>query len=43
MYYFYDILHALRVLTKLGYEDDERIMSAVNCYYQKRRPDEGES
>src|SRR5712664_2618351 len=28
MYYFYDILHALRVLTKLGYEDDERIKSA---------------
>ncbi len=29
MYYFYDILHALRVLTKLGYGDDERIRSAV--------------
>ncbi len=39
MYYFYDILHALRVLTKLGYEDDERIKSAVQLLLSKRRPD----
>src|SRR6266566_4124528 len=29
MYYFYDILHALRVLTKLGYGDDDRIWRAT--------------
>lgn len=39
MYYFYDILHALRVLTKLGYSDDERIRSAVQLLLSKRRPD----
>jgi len=39
MYYFYDILHALRVLTKLGYEDDQRIRSAVQLLLAKRRPD----
>jgi len=39
MYYFYDILHALRVLTKLGYGDDERIRSAVHLLLSKRRPD----
>ena len=39
MYYFYDILHALRVLTKLGYEDDDRIQSAVQLLLSKRRPD----
>ena len=39
MYYFYDILHALRVLTKMGYEDDERIRSAVQLLLSKRRPD----
>ena len=39
MYYFYDILHALRVLTKLGYEDDERTRSAVQLLLSKRRPD----
>jgi hypothetical protein len=39
MYYFYDILHALRVLTKLGYADDERIQSAVQLLLSKRRPD----
>jgi hypothetical protein len=39
MYYFYDILHALRVLTKLGYGDDERIKSAVQLLLSKRRPD----
>src|SRR5207247_1837640 len=30
MYYFYDILQALRVLTKLGYGEDHRIRSAVH-------------
>jgi hypothetical protein len=39
MYYFYDILHALRVLTKLGYGDDERTKSAVQLLLSKRRPD----
>jgi hypothetical protein len=39
MYYFYDILHALRVLTKLGYGDDKRIRSAVQLLQSKRRPD----
>jgi hypothetical protein len=39
MYYFYDILHGLRVLTKLGYADDERIRSATNLLLSKRRPD----
>src|SRR6266581_4107947 len=39
MYYFYDILHALRVLTKLGYGDDDRIRSAVHLLLSKRRPD----
>ncbi len=39
MYYFYDILHGLRVLTKLGYADDERTRSAVQLLLSKRRPD----
>jgi hypothetical protein len=39
MYYFYDILHGLRVLTKLGYEDDERVKTAVHLLLSKRRPD----
>ena len=39
MYYFYDILHTLRVLTKLGYADDERTRSAVQLLLSKRRPD----
>jgi hypothetical protein len=39
MYYFYDILQALRVLTKLDYADDERIRSAVQLLLSKRRPD----
>jgi hypothetical protein len=39
MYYFYDILHGLRVLTKLGYGDDERTRSAVHLLLSKRRPD----
>lgn len=39
MYYFYDILHALRVLTKLGYGNDKRTRSAVQLLLSKRRPD----
>ncbi len=39
MYYYYDVLHGLRVLTKLGYADDERTRSAVNLLLSKRRPD----
>ena len=39
MYYFYDILHGLRVLTKLGYSDDERIDDATHLLLSKRRPD----
>src|SRR6266480_2214822 len=39
MHHLYDILHALRVLTKLGYGDDERIRSAVQLLLSKRTPD----
>jgi len=39
MYYFYDALHGLRVLTKLGYADDERTRDAVHLILSKRRPD----
>ena len=39
MYYFYDILHGLRVLTKLGYSDDKRMDAAVHLLMSKRRPD----
>jgi len=39
MYYFYDILHGLRVLTKLGYSDDERIREAVHLLMSKQNPD----
>ena len=39
MYYFYDILHGLRVLTKLGYSDDDRMDDAVHLLMSKRRPD----
>ncbi len=39
MYYFYDILHGLRVLTKLGYSDDERIRDAVHLLLSKTSPD----
>ena len=38
MYYYYDVLHALRVLTKLGYQDDERISDAVHLMLSKRTP-----
>ena len=36
MYYYYDALHALRVLTKLGYQDDERIGDAMHLMLSKR-------
>jgi hypothetical protein len=39
MYYYYDALHALRVLTKLGYQDDERISDAVQLILSKRTSD----
>ncbi len=39
MYYFYDVLHGLNVLTKLGYTDDERIDDAIHLLLSKRRPD----
>ncbi len=39
MYYFYDALHGLRVLTKLGYSDDERMRDATHLLLSKRRPD----
>jgi hypothetical protein len=35
MYYYYDALHGLRVLTGLGYGDDERISDAVRLYTVK--------
>lgn len=39
MYYFYDALHGLRVITKLGYGDDERVRDAVHLILSKRSPD----
>ncbi len=39
MYFFYDALHGLRVLTKLGYGDDERLKDAIHLVLSKRRPD----
>lgn len=36
MYYYYDALHALRVLTKLGYQDDERISDAIHLMHSKK-------
>lgn len=36
MYYYYDALHALRVLMKLGYQNDERISDAVHLMLSKR-------
>jgi hypothetical protein len=39
MYYFYDALHGLRVLGKLGYGDDERVRDAVHLILSKRSPD----
>ncbi len=39
MYYYYDVLHGLRVLAKLGYGDDERMRDAAHLVLSKRRPD----
>jgi hypothetical protein len=39
MYYYYDALHGLRVLTKIGYHDDERIRDAVQLLLSKRTPE----
>lgn len=39
MYYYYDALHALRVLTKLGYQNDERIRDAVHLVLSKKTPE----
>jgi len=39
MYYYYDALHALRVLTKLGYADDERMSDAVHLLLSKMTPE----
>jgi hypothetical protein len=38
MYYYYDALHALRVLTQLGYHDDERIEDAIHLMMSKKTP-----
>ncbi len=39
LYFYYDVLHGLRVLTKLGHGDDERIRDAAHLIMSKRRPD----
>ncbi len=39
LFYFYDILHGLRVLSALGYVDDERTKDALNLLLSKRLPD----
>jgi len=39
LFYFYDILHALRVLTDLGYGHDERTGDALGLLQSKRLPD----
>src|SRR5260370_21357063 len=39
MFYFYDILHGLRVLSNLGYGGDERTSDARNLLLSKRLPD----
>lgn len=38
MYYYYDVLHGLRVLSKLGYGDDERMRDAVYLALSKKTP-----
>ena len=38
MYYYYDALHGLRVLSKLGYQDDERVQDAVHLMLSKITP-----
>ena len=39
MFYFYDILHGLRILTKLGYGGDERMVDARELLLSKRLAD----
>ncbi len=39
MFYFYDILHGLRVLTALGYARDERMSDATELLLSKRLAD----
>ncbi|TLY00581.1 MAG: hypothetical protein E6K90_03105 [Thaumarchaeota archaeon] len=39
MYYYYDALHALRVLTRLGFQDDERISDAIHLLLSKKTPE----
>jgi hypothetical protein len=39
MFYFYDILHGLRVLSKLGYGGDERVSDARELLLSKRLTD----
>src|SRR2546422_11495790 len=39
MFYFYDILHGLRVLSKLGYARDERMTNARELLLSKRLAD----
>ncbi len=39
MYYYYDALHSLRVLSKLGFGDDERVRDAVHLVLSKRTPE----
>ncbi len=39
LFYFYDILHGLRVVTKLGYGDDERTKDARELLLSKRLAD----
>ncbi len=38
MYYYYDALHGLRVLTKLGYGHDERVRDAAHLVLSKKTP-----
>jgi len=39
MWYYYDVLHALRVLAKLGYADDERLRDALHLLQSKKTPE----
>ena len=39
LYYYYDVLHGLRVLSNLGYGDDERMKDAAHLVMSKKRPD----
>lgn len=39
LFYFYDILHGLRILSKLGFASDERINDAVKLLKSKQLPD----